>query len=141
MQAGLMNTYQSPAQNRSALAWCLSVVLVVAYRLLYLGPVPALGVRIDVFQQGADALGLKSKWTLYGLLYTVAMIAGGVYFLRKHGRNSPYQKVRTIVVVLVQIVFGFSVPLVMTVFGRHEHYLSCLCQLNLEDLYTFTIVQ
>jgi polyferredoxin len=141
MQAGLMNTYQSPAQNRSALAWFLSVVLVVAYLLLYLGPIPALGVRIDVFQQGADALGLKSKWTLYGLLYTVAMIAGGVYFLRKHGRNSPYQKVRTIVVVLVQIVFGFSVPLVMAVFGRHEHYFSYFWPLKIEYLYPSTIAQ
>jgi len=141
MQAGLMNTYQSPAQNRSALAWCLSALLIVAYLLLYLGPIPRLGLRIDVFQQGAEALGLKSKWTFYGLLYTLAMIVGGIYFLRKHGRNSPYQRVRTVVVVLVQIVFGFSVPLVMTVFGKHEHYFSYFWPLKIEYLYPSTIVQ
>jgi ferredoxin-type protein NapH len=141
MQAGLMNTYQSPTQNRSILAWLLSALLTVTYLLLYLGPIPSLGLRVDVFQAGAHALGLASKWTLYGLLYTIAMIAGGAYFLRRHGRNSPYQKVRTTVVVLVQVVFGFSVPLVMNVFGRHEHYFSYFWPLKIEYLYPSTIVQ
>ena len=141
MQAGLMNTYQNPAQNRSGPAWLLSALLTVSYLVLYLGPIPKLGLTVDVFQAGAEALGLKSKWTLYGLLYTVAMIAGGAYFLRKHGKNSPYQKVRTTVVVLVQIVFGFSLPLVMTVFGKHEHYFSYFWPLKIEYLYPSTIVQ
>src|SRR6266700_1997771 len=81
MQAGLMNTYQRP--------------------------IPALGMRWDVFQAGAEAVGLKSKWTLYGLLYTLAMIAGGAYVIRRHG-SSRYQLIRTSVVVLVQITFGRS---------------------------------
>jgi len=140
MQAGLMDTYRNPVQNRSTLAWLLSGLLAIAYLLLYVGPMPRLGITADVFQAAAAAVGLKSKWTLYGLLYTLAMIVGGAYFLRKHGKNSPYQRVRTMVVVLVQIVFGFSLPLVMTVFGSHEHYFSYFWPLKIEYLYPSTIV-
>ncbi len=74
MQAGLLNTYQHPVSNRSWLAWSLSALLFVAYILLYFGPLPALGLRFDVFQRAAEvvgaALGLPavfhSKWILYG---------------------------------------------------------------------------
>jgi polyferredoxin len=141
MQAGLMDTYRNPVQSRSGPAWLLSGLLTAAYLLLYVGPMPRLGLHVDVFQVAATALGLGSKWTLYGLLYTVAMIAGGIYFLRKHGSNSPYQQVRTVVVVLVQIVFGFSLPLVMTVLGKHEHYFSYFWPLKIEYLYPSTIAQ
>ena len=107
MQAGLMNTYRHPISSRQTVAWFLSGLLTLSYLLLYLGPIPALGVRWDVFQAGAEAVGLKSKWTLYGLLYTLAMIAGGAYVIRRHG-SSRYQLIRTSVVVLVQITFGFA---------------------------------
>jgi hypothetical protein len=80
MQAGLMTTYQSPVRTRHTWAWMLSGLLSVSYLLLYLGPIPRLGVRVDVFQRLAQAVGLSSKWTLYGLVYTLAMIAGGAYF-------------------------------------------------------------
>jgi hypothetical protein len=123
MQAGLMNTYQHPISSRQTTAWFLSALLTLSYLLLYLGPIPALGVRWDVFQAGAEAVGLKSKWTLYGLLYTLAMIAGGAYVIRRHG-SSRYQLIRTSVVVLVQITFGFSLPIVMKVFGQQEYYFS-----------------
>ena len=51
----------------------------------------------------ARGLGLDNKWTLYGLLYTLAMIAGGVFFLRRHG-NSRYERIRTLSVLSVQVV-------------------------------------
>jgi ferredoxin-type protein NapH len=140
MQAGLMNTYQHPVSSRQPVAWLLSALLAVSYLLLYLGPIPALGLRGDVFQAGAEAVGLKSKWTLYGLLYTVAMIGGGAFVLRRHG-GSRYQLVRTTMVVLVQIVFGFALPLVMTVFGRREYYFSYFWPLKIEYLYPSYILQ
>ena len=139
MQAGLMNTYQHPISSRQTTAWFLSGLLTVSYLLLYLGPIPALGVRWDVFQAGAEAVGLKSKWTLYGLLYTVAMIAGGAYVIRRHG-SSRYQLIRTSVVVLVQITFGFSLPIVMKVFGQQEYYFSYFWPLKIEYLYPSTIL-
>jgi hypothetical protein len=110
MQAGLMNTYQQPVSNRSWLAWSLSVLLFAAYILLYFGPLPALGLRFDLLQRLAEVAGqalglpvvLHSKWILYGSVYTLAMVAGGAFVLRRHG-NSRYQRVRTIVVVAVQL--------------------------------------
>ncbi len=140
MQAGLMNTYQQPLSNRSGVAWALSALLVVSYVLLYFGPLPALGLHFDVFERAAQALHLGSKWTLYGTLYTLAMIAGGLYVLKRHG-SSPYQRVRTTVVVLVQVVLAFALPLVLKVFKQPEHYFSYFWPLKIEYLYPSYILQ
>lgn len=140
MQAGLMNTYQQPLGNRSAFAWALSALLVVSYVLLYFGPLPALGLHFDVFERAAQALHLGSKWTLYGTLYTLAMIAGGLYVLKRHG-SSPYQRVRTTVVVLVQVLLAFALPLVLKVFKQPEHYFSYFWPLKIEYLYPSYILQ
>ncbi len=60
MQAGLMNTYQQPVSTRSWLAWSLSALLIAAYMLLYfIGPLPALGLDIDLLQRGV--LKLENK--------------------------------------------------------------------------------
>jgi polyferredoxin len=141
MQAGLLDTYHRPVRTRSPLAWGLSGLLMLAYLLLYRGPIPALGIRVDVFQVLAESLHVASKWTLYGLLYTLAMTVGGLYFLSRHGKNSPYQRVRTTVVVLVQVVFAFALPLVMKVFGRQEHYFSYFWPLKIEYFYPSTVAQ
>ena len=97
MQSGLMNTYKHPASNRSWVAWTLSAFLFLAYILLYFGPLPALGLRFDLLQRAAEVGGaavglpsvLHSKWILYGTVYSLAMIVGGAFVLRRHG-NSPY---------------------------------------------------
>ena len=140
MQAGLLDTFQHQMARRGILAWLLSGLLVAAYVLLYFGPIPQLGIHADVFEQGARWFGLSSKWTLYGLVYSLAMLAGGAYVLRRHG-NSPYQRVRTIVVVLVQILFGFSLPLVLRMFNRSEHYFSYFWPLKVDYLYPGYILQ
>jgi hypothetical protein len=106
MQSGLLDTCHRPLSNRSWLAWALSVVLLVAYLLLYLGPIPTIGLRFDPLQRVAEGIGaglglpavLHSKWLLYGAAYTLAMVLGGAYFLKRHG-NSPYHRVRTTTVV------------------------------------------
>lgn len=140
MQAGLLSTYRNPASNRAVMAWVLSALLFVSYLLLYFGPLPALGVRFDAFQRAAEALGLGSKWTLYGLLYTLAMVLGGLFVLRRHG-NSPYQRIRTLCVITVQVLFAFALPLVMQVFGRQEYYFSYFWPLKIEYLYPSVILK
>lgn len=140
MQAGLIDTYARAARTRRAPAWALSGLLVVAYVLLYQGAMPRLGIHQDVFQLAAEAVGLRSKWTLYGLVYTLAMVAGGAYVLRRHG-NSPYQRVRTIVVVLVQALLAFALPIALTVFGQPEFYFSYFWPLKIEYLYPSVILQ
>src|SRR5262245_52351051 len=140
MQAGLLATYENPASNRSGLAWGLSALLLAFYVLLYFGPLPALGLHFDLMQRSAEALHLGSKWTLYGLLYTAAMVIGGAVVLRRHG-NSRYQRIRTLSVVTVQVVLAFALPLVMQVFGRQEYYFSYFWPLKIEYLYPSVILQ
>jgi len=148
MQAGLMNTYQHPASNRSGIAWALSAVLLVAYILLYFGPIPALGLRVDLLQRLAEGMGaalglpdfLRSKWFVYGTLYTVAMIAGGLFVLRRHG-NSPYQRIRTYSVVGVQVAMAFLLPSVLQVFGQREYYFSYFWPLKIEYFYPAVILK
>jgi ferredoxin-type protein NapH len=130
VQIGLLNTYQRPVSSRKWPAWVLSSTLFGFYLLLYF---------TEVLEGPARALYLGSKWTLYGLLYTLAMIVGGLYFLRRHG-NSRYQKIRTVTVVLVQIVLAFALPLVMKVFGRQEYYFSYFWPLKIEYLYPSVIL-
>jgi len=126
-----MNTYQHPVSNRQPVAWAASAALLGCYLLLYF---------TEAFQRPAELLGLGSKWTLYGLAYTLAMIVGGAFFLRRHG-NSRYHRVRTVVVVSVQIVLAFALPLVMTVYGRSEYYFSYFWPLKIEYLYPTVILK
>jgi polyferredoxin len=67
------------------------------------------------------------------------MVAGGVYFVRRHG-NSRYERIRTIVVVAVQVVLGFALPVVMKVFGAREYYFSYFWPLKIEYLYPSVIL-
>ena len=106
MQAGLMNTYQHPVSSRQPVAWLCSAVLVVAYLLLYFGGNPHRGFAADPVQRLAE--GIAAAWpcprpsTASGcstaFLYTLAMVVGGIFMLKRHG-NSRYQRIRTTVVV------------------------------------------
>lgn len=148
MQAGLVHTYQHGVSRRGWLAWVLAGLLFAAYILLYFGPIPAIGLRFDLLQTIAETLGgavglptaLRSKWTLYGTVYSLAVVAGGVFFLRRHG-SSPYQRVRTASVVLVQVVLAYLLPLVLQVFGRKDYYFSYFWPLKIEYLYPSVILQ
>lgn len=87
MQAGLLNTYDHPVSNRQPVAWLCSAVLIVSYLLLYLGGSPHRGFAADPIQRLAEAVGsglslpqvFRSKWVLYGFLYTLAVVVGGWY--------------------------------------------------------------
>jgi polyferredoxin len=140
MQAGLLDTYHHPMRRRQPVAWALSALLVVSYILLYFGAIPSLGLQVDVFERLAHILHLKDKWLLYGTVYTLAMIIGGAYVLRRHG-NSPYQRVRTVTVVAVQIVFAFALPIVLQVFRHQEYYFSYFWPLKIEYLYPSVILK
>ena len=122
MQAGLLDTYHHPVQSRRWPAWLLSAVLVAVYLVLYF---------TDVLEAPARALRLGSKWTLYGLVYSLAMVVGGAFFLRRHG-NSRYQRIRTASVIFFQVVLAFALPVVMTVLGRQEYYFSYFWPLKIE---------
>jgi polyferredoxin len=78
-------------------------------------------------------MGLGSKWTLYGLLYSIAIVAGGIYVIRKYNHNR-YQIVRTCVVMFVQVVFAFAIPHILKFLHQPEFYFSYLWPLKMDYL-------
>jgi ferredoxin-type protein NapH len=129
MQAGLLSTYQSPTKNRNGVAWLLSALLVAFYVDLYF---------FDHLEVVARLLHLPSKWFVYGLLYSIGMVVGGSFMLRKHG-NSRYHRLRTLTLIGVQIILAFSLPLVLKITGNPELYLSYLWPLSIDKLFPGTL--
>ncbi len=74
-----------------------------------------------------------SRWTVYGLLYTLAIFIGGAWVTYKY-RHNRYQVVRTAVVMFVQVSFAFSIPILLKFFHHPEYYFSYLWPLKIEYL-------
>ena len=89
MQVGLLTTYRNRYQSLGATAWLISAILFAFYIITYF---------TALLDPVAASLGLGGRWTLYGVLYTLSMIVGGIYFLRRHG-NSRYHRIRTVSVI------------------------------------------
>ena len=123
MQASLMSTYNSPLKSKGMIAWVLSLILFAFYLLIYFTEIP---------NSWAHLVGLESKWNLYGVLYTIAIVIGGMYFIKVHG-NSRYQKLRTISLIFMQVVFAFSIPSIMELFGSKGFYFAKFWPLGLEQ--------
>jgi polyferredoxin len=130
-QNGLLSTYREAYRSRGALSIVVSLALTGFYLALYF---------TEAFTPLAQALGLGDKWFLYGLLYSIAMVGGAVYYLKRHG-NSRYNRVRIAVNVAVQIVLGFSLPFVMRMFGEKDYYFGYLWPLKIEALYPDSMEQ
>jgi ferredoxin-type protein NapH len=108
--------------HRGISAWLLSILLFAFYIILF---------YTEWFTPVARVVGLGSKWTLYGLLYSIAIVAGGRYVIRKY-RHNRYQIVRTWVVMIVQVVLAFAVPLILKFFHQPEFYFSYLWPLKFD---------
>lgn len=124
-QEGLLTTYREPWRRRGLLAWPLAAAFTGFYLVLYF---------TEWLTPLAGALGLRSKWYLYGALYSVFMILGAVYYLRRHG-NARYHRLRIATNVLVQVVLAFTLPFAMYVFLGRDFYVSYLWPLKIEYLY------
>jgi len=105
--------------NRGVLGWLMAVVLTGFYVLLYWWP-----QHLGLSQNGAANAGLialfdpmsqflkkqpASEWFVYGVLYTVLILALGVKFLYKY-RHNRYQVLRTLSVMFFQTAFAFLLP-------------------------------
>ncbi len=124
--------------HRGVTAWALTGILCGFYLALFF---PTLGKKAGV---DLDALAgawfsflphplTPDRWTLYGTLYTLAILWGGVHVLRKH-RHDRYQVVRTSVVMGVQVVFAYATPLVMQFFHHPGYYFSYFWPLKMDAL-------
>lgn len=138
MQTGLTDTFRRPISTRSPLAWAIAAALTTAYLLLYLPGSHFFPGFPDLLTPVATALHLPSKWTLYGLCYTVGMVGGAVVMLRRHG-NSRYHRVRTLTLVTIQVLLAFSLPLALKVAGQPELYLTYFWPLSIDKLFPATL--
>jgi len=110
--------------NRGLTAWIASAALFVFYIVLYF---------TEWLTPVAQGLHLGSKWTLYGVLYTLAIAGGGVLMIQRYGHNR-YQVIRTLSVVVVQVLLAFAVPQLLVLFQQPEYYFSYLWPLKLDYL-------
>jgi ferredoxin-type protein NapH len=115
--------------HRGVTAWLLTGLITGFYLILYF---------TGLLEGVSRAMGLDSKWTLYGAVYTLAILAGGVHVLRKY-RHNRYQVVRTSVVMLVQVVFAFSIPLILKFVHQPEYYFSYFWPLKFDYFVPGTI--
>jgi len=139
---GLLQAASHSVRNRGLLGWLLCFAILAFYIILYFdqyilsaGTLDAFAVRFFGF---LPANVTPNKWTLYGFLYSVAILCGGIFVIWKY-RHNRYQIVRTSVVILVQVSFGFSVPILMQFFGQPEYYFSYFWPLKFDYFHPQTI--
>jgi polyferredoxin len=150
--------------HRGPTAWALCLLLLMFYALLYfpdkLGEfgqvfslekptvqkLYAIGNSLNIFEHAMKALGrsvgatkwqldyIYSKWTLYGTLYTLAILCGGAFVIRRYIHNK-YIVVRTIVIMITQATLAYSVPMLMSAKGYYGYYFSYIWPLKIDYLY------
>ncbi len=118
-------------RDRRLIAWALSGLLVGFYLVLYFSELLTPLARA-ILWPSAD------KWSLYGTLYTLAIIVGGGIFIAKN-RRSRYQIYRTSVIILVQLSLGWLMPMWMRLLTGKGFYFSYLWPLKIDYFYPQTI--
>lgn len=121
-------TWFKSISSRGAMAWVLGLALTGFYIVLYFYP-EFLGLVDQGPNRGLIALfdplsrllsgQPASQWFVYGTLYTLAILAFGLKFLWKY-RHSPYQRLRTLSVMLFQTAFAFILPELMARLNGHK---------------------
>lgn len=164
-QQGTLGALKHDITHRGVTAWLLFGALLAFYFILYfpdkfgegavvfgasddtIKSMKAFGDKLNVFEHFmrwlGGALGYEvkkwwdpvwNKWTLYGTLYTGAIVGGGAYMISKYKHNS-YQVVRTIAIMCTQIIFGYSLPILLGANGYKDYYFSYFWPLKIEYLY------
>ncbi len=144
-QQGTLGWLKHDITHRGITAWLLSIALLTMYLFLYWGgkelfgmPLPDYPTQLANWVGGTLGLETITKWTLYGLLYTIAIVVGGIYVISKY-RHNAYQIVRTGVVMFVQISLAFAIPEILKIFDQPGLYLSYLWPLEIKNLYPSTL--
>lgn len=133
-QNGLMRTWHEGWRSRGWAGILVAFLLIAFYLVLYFEDKVRRYVGFRPLTPIATALHLENRWYLYGFLYCVVMIGGGVYYLRRHG-NSRYNQIRIGTNIAVQVALGFTLPFVMHLFGSRDYYFSYLWPLKIEYFY------
>lgn len=126
--AGIVHdrTFFRGVQNRALAGWTLGVALTGFYVVLYFyddlqrrGLPPLLERPIRLLDPLAELAqgGESSRWFLYGVLYTLAILLFGVRMLMKY-RHSRYQRWRTVSVMFFQLGFAWMLPNLLIYFNK-----------------------
>jgi polyferredoxin len=70
-----------------------------------------------------------SQWFVYGVFYTVAILAFGIKFLMKY-RSNKYQRLRTLSVMFFQLCFAFTIPEILSGLNQPSMDLKNMWPLN-----------
>lgn len=141
------NLWLRSSTGRGAVAWLTAVVLTGFYVVLYwfsdndgqgnFGPLNQLIHSLDPV---SEALRRRpaDQWFLYGTFYTLAVLLMGARALWKY-RHSPYQRLRTISVMVAQLGLAFLLPGLLLAFQKPEYYFSYFWPLKYDYLFPGTV--
>ncbi len=114
-------------------AWLLGLVMTGFYVLLYWFPhtlhglIAATDFVYQWFFPGKTTLTLQAdgsyaynQWFMYGLFYTIAVLAMGIRFIIKY-RHVRYQVIRTLSVMFFQLVAAFLLPNILEQLNSTQH--------------------
>ena len=124
----------SKVQSRGALAWMVGIGMTGFYVLLYW-----YAEYLQHCIRAADPLSfwLRGKaadqWFLYGTLYTLAVVIMGVRMIAKY-RHSRYQIIRTLSVVVFQLMFAYLIPAWLQMMNQPEFYFTYFWPLKYDYL-------
>lgn len=109
---------------RGVWGWLAGVIFTAFYVCLYWFPQYMKGL-IELFNPLSHWLRAKDadQWFAYGAVYTGAVLLMGVKFLYKY-RHNPYQRVRTLSVMLFQLGFAFLIPALLLRLQQPEIYFT-----------------
>lgn len=113
--AGIKNnyTYFNSLSSNGVLGWAVGVLLTFFYIQLYWNAKSLEGF-IHLFDPLSFLLKGKAadQWFLYGTLYTFVILFLGIKFMIKY-RHNRYQLIRTIVVILSQLILAYLLPQIL----------------------------
>jgi polyferredoxin len=113
--AGIKNTgiFTSSTTSRGLLGIILGTMLIAFYIFLYEFPEYITGwvILVDPISYAMNG-GAASRWFLYGLLYTLAILVMGIRMIVKY-RHNTYQMVRTASNIFFQTAFAFVLIQIM----------------------------
>lgn len=123
--AGIKNNgifHSSATRQAGVLSWMLAIAFTGFYAILYWYPDHLFGLVAaadplyefitgkHTYYIGDDGMGhVVNQWFVYGLIYTMAVIVMGFRYILKY-RHNRYQVLRTISVMMAQLVLAFSLP-------------------------------
>ncbi|MDX1651329.1 MAG: 4Fe-4S binding protein [Brumimicrobium sp.] len=109
--------------NRGALGWIAAIILTLFYICLYwYGDWFGDGTGEKGTNEGLVSLfdplsqvfrgEVADKWFVYGTFYSIAILFLGIKFIMKY-RHSRYHLIRTISLIIVQLLFAYSIPYIL----------------------------